>query len=88
MPALGIRSPSSCESSSSVVTLISFFEILPCVNAYRAEELGGPTATCEVTTFDAEAQLELPFDADKAYVRVSQYACTCLYASVVSSKLY
>ena len=39
-----------------------------------AEETGGPTATVEITTFEPEAQLELPFDSDEAYVRHQPYS--------------
>ncbi|KIP02645.1 hypothetical protein PHLGIDRAFT_78869, partial [Phlebiopsis gigantea 11061_1 CR5-6] len=35
-----------------------------------AEETGGPTATVELTTFEPEPQLELPFDADDAVLRI------------------
>ncbi|KAI0687178.1 Rad1/Rec1/Rad17 [Cytidiella melzeri] len=35
-----------------------------------AEEADGPTATCEVTTFDPEPRLELPFDSDQTALRI------------------
>ncbi|KAI0345214.1 Rad1-domain-containing protein [Trametopsis cervina] len=35
-----------------------------------AEEADGPTVTCEVTTFDPEPRLELPFDADQTALRI------------------
>ncbi|OCH89081.1 Rad1-domain-containing protein [Obba rivulosa] len=35
-----------------------------------AEESDGPTATCEVTTFDPEAQLDLPFDVDRTMLKI------------------
>ena len=35
---------------------------------HSAEETGGPTASCEVTTWDPEPRMVLGFDADRAYV--------------------
>ncbi|KAI0084004.1 Rad1-domain-containing protein [Irpex rosettiformis] len=35
-----------------------------------AEEADGPTATCEITTFDPEPRLELPFDAEQTALRI------------------
>lgn len=29
-----------------------------------AEDAAGPTATCQITTYEPEPQLELPFDND------------------------
>ena len=31
-----------------------------------AEDAAGPTATCQITTYEPEPQLELPFDNDAA----------------------
>lgn len=31
---------------------------------FRAEDSTGPTTTCEITTFDPEPSLELPFDSE------------------------
>lgn len=33
-----------------------------------AEDAAGPTATCQITTYEPEPQLELPFDNDATYV--------------------
>ncbi|KAI0781398.1 Rad1-domain-containing protein [Trametes elegans] len=35
-----------------------------------AEESGGPTATCEITTWDPEPRLELAFDSDAAVLKI------------------
>ncbi|KAA1477107.1 Rad1-domain-containing protein [Dentipellis sp. KUC8613] len=35
-----------------------------------AEESTGPTATCEITTYDAEPRLELPFDAEQTVLKI------------------
>ncbi|THG96781.1 hypothetical protein EW026_g5123 [Hermanssonia centrifuga] len=34
------------------------------------EDSGGPTATCEITTFEPEPQLELPFEADQTVLKI------------------
>jgi cell cycle checkpoint protein len=38
--------------------------------AFRAEDSNGPTTTCEITTYDAEPQLEMPFDNDEAVLKI------------------
>lgn len=35
-----------------------------------AEDATGPTTTCEITTFEPEPQLELPFDAKRAVLKI------------------
>ncbi|EMD34396.1 hypothetical protein CERSUDRAFT_140877 [Gelatoporia subvermispora B] len=35
-----------------------------------AEESDGPTATCEVTTFEPQPQLDLPFDVDRTLLKI------------------
>ncbi|KAI0320312.1 Rad1/Rec1/Rad17 [Amylostereum chailletii] len=35
-----------------------------------AEDTSGPTARCEVTTYDAEPQLDLPFDSDETVLKI------------------
>ncbi|KAH9939601.1 Rad1-domain-containing protein [Amylocystis lapponica] len=35
-----------------------------------SDESDGPTATCEITTFDPEPHLDLPFEADDAILRI------------------
>lgn len=35
-----------------------------------AEDATGPTTTCEITTFEAEPQIDMPFDNDEAVVRI------------------
>ncbi|TFY79898.1 hypothetical protein EWM64_g4118 [Hericium alpestre] len=34
------------------------------------EDAAGPTATCEITTYDAEPHLELPFDAEQTALKI------------------
>ncbi|KAL6308005.1 Rad1/Rec1/Rad17 [Sparassis latifolia] len=41
-----------------------------------AEDSKGPTATCEVTTFDPEAHLELPFETTETSVSSSRFTTT------------
>ncbi|EGN96243.1 hypothetical protein SERLA73DRAFT_185884 [Serpula lacrymans var. lacrymans S7.3] len=35
-----------------------------------AEDSTGPTTTCEITTFDSEPNIELPFDADQLVLKI------------------
>jgi len=36
-----------------------------CKISRSAEDSTGPTTTCEISTFDPEPNIELPFDADQ-----------------------
>lgn len=38
------------------------------VHVNSAEDSSGPTTTCEITTFDPEPNIELPFDGDQTRV--------------------
>jgi len=52
---LDIPSPFTCESN--------FCDWEGCRNmACSAEDAAGPTATCQITTYEPEPQLELPFE--------------------------
>jgi cell cycle checkpoint protein len=35
---------------------------------FSAEDAAGPTTTCEITTYEAEPHLQLPFESDRMYV--------------------
>lgn len=55
MRGLGTPSPFTCESG-----VVSLKEC--CTTASSAEDAAGPTATCQITTYEPEPQLELPFE--------------------------
>ena len=57
MTGLGILLPFICEFGVC-------FQKERCNVAGRAEDAAGPTATCQITTYEPEPQLELPFESD------------------------
>jgi len=55
MTELGTLSPFTCEFGVDSRN--------ECCNAANsAEDAAGPTATCQITTYEPEPQLELPFE--------------------------
>ena len=57
MTGLGILSPSTCKSGLR-------FQKTRCNASTSAEDAAGPTATCQITTYEPEPQLELPFESE------------------------
>jgi len=57
MTALGIPLPFTCKSCLS-------FQMGGYNMPSSAEDAAGPTATCRITTYEPEPQLELPFEGD------------------------
>ena len=55
MTGLDTLSPFTCESG--VCSRMEWFD-----TASSAEDASGPTATCQITTYEPEPQLELPFE--------------------------
>ncbi|KAG2120949.1 Rad1/Rec1/Rad17, partial [Suillus discolor] len=53
-----------------------------------AEDSSGPTTTCEISTFDSEPNLELPFDAEQTLSASSNTPSFCLIPSLSSFWLH